>query len=95
VSSGEEEEEDKDEDFLYSALSMSRKLLEERFGQVQVLMDDKSRFQVNGITVLVDHRHGTVECEDPTIKERVELALRRIHTIMFPIPDYYCECCGC
>jgi len=94
VSSGEEEE-DKDEDFLYSALSMSRKLLEERFGQVQVLMDDKSRFQVNGITVLVDHRHGTVECEDPTIKERVELALRRIHTIMFPIPDYYCECCGC
>ncbi|GJQ15495.1 hypothetical protein GpartN1_g7286.t1 [Galdieria partita] len=86
---------DKDEDFLYSALSMSRKLLEERFGALEVIEKDRSRFQVNGTDVIVDHRHGIVECEQQDIKERVELALRRIHTIMFPIPDYFCECCGC
>ncbi|GJD11110.1 Cleavage and polyadenylation specificity factor subunit 3-I [Galdieria sulphuraria] len=89
------EEEEKDEDFLYSALSMSRKLLEERFGALQVIDEDKSRFQVDSIDVIVDHRRGIVECEQHNIRERVELALRRIYTIMFPIPDYFCECCGC
>eukprot|EP00871_Galdieria_phlegrea_P003291 jgi/Galph1/3963/GphlegSOOS_G2615.1 len=86
---------DMEEDFLESALSMSRKLLEERFGNVQALEGEKSSFRVDDVLVIVDHRNGIVECEEESVKERVQFALKRIQTTLFPIPDYYCECCGC
>lgn len=73
-------------------------MLSSRFGSVSLHVEDapsKSRLVVDLFDVVVDHISGEVECEDEKVGERVRLALRRIHAAVFPIPDYYCDCCAC
>uniref|UniRef100_A0A7S3A919 Cleavage and polyadenylation specificity factor subunit 3 n=2 Tax=Rhodosorus marinus TaxID=101924 RepID=A0A7S3A919_9RHOD len=86
-----------DDDYYKRSLEVSRKMLASRFGTVLGVEGDKnkSRLVLDLVEVVVDHHSGEVECEDELIRERVRMALRRIQAAVFPIPDYYCDCCAC
>lgn len=77
------------------ALITSRKLLASRFGPVRtsIKFPMKSRMIIDLLPVTLNHQTGTVECENETIRERVRLAYRRIQAAVYPIPEYFCECC--
>lgn len=76
-------------------LRLGRKLLAARFGPVRRLRHspDKSRIVIDLNEVTVNMLTGEVECRDEALRERVRLAYRRIQSAMFPIPDFYCQCC--
>lgn len=76
-------------------LKLGRKLLAARFGKTHKIKGSpkKTRLVIDLNKVTVDMLTGEVECADETIRERVRLAYRRIQAAMFPIPDFYCQCC--
>ena len=42
-------------------------------------------FSVDGVSVTVRHNDKTIECEDSGLRERVERALRRVETALYPV----------
>jgi len=87
-----------EDSFMGAILNTTRRLLTERFGPVLVDPADGpmiSRLVIDLFEVKIDHGSASVECESEIIRERVRLALQRIQATVFPIPDYYCDCCEC
>ncbi|KAA8490481.1 Cleavage and polyadenylation specificity factor subunit 3 [Porphyridium purpureum] len=82
---------------LNQTLEITRKMLAQVFGPLLVNEDHdkKSKLVVDFFDVEIDHDSGMVACEDPKVRDRVWMALRRIHSVVYPIPDYYCDCCDC
>ena len=76
-------------------LDVERRLLAERFHTVEVVTPTVSRMVLDLWEVRIDHDTGQVTCDDAPIKAQVELALRRIHAAVLPIPDGFCgdACC--
>ena len=82
---------------LEKALEITRNILVQQFGPMIVDKDDptKSKLVVDFFDVTIDHDSGTVVCKDARVRDRVLMALRRTHAVVYPIPDYYCDCCAC
>lgn len=76
-------------------LKLGRKLLAARFGKTHKIKGapHKCRLVIDLTRVTIDMLTGEVDCTNPAIRERVRLAYRRIQAAMFPIPEYYCQCC--
>lgn len=76
-------------------LKLGRKLLAARFGKTHSIkgFPHKVRMVVDLTKVTVNMLTGEVDCADETVRNRVLLAYRRIQAAMFPIPEYYCDCC--
>jgi len=79
------------------AIAAARRMLGARFGAVMETEERPgcSTVVVDLVEAEVEWASGQVRCEDEGVRERVRLAVRRIHAAVFPIPDLYCECCAC
>uniref|UniRef100_A0A7R9Y201 Cleavage and polyadenylation specificity factor subunit 3 n=1 Tax=Prasinoderma coloniale TaxID=156133 RepID=A0A7R9Y201_9VIRI len=61
-------------------------LLAAQFGRVET--DEELRlltFSVDGIAVTVRHNDKSIECEDEGLRDRVQRALQRVETALFPV----------
>ena len=76
-------------------LKLGKKLLAARFGRIRHVKGSphQIRLLIDLTKVGIDMLTGEVNCTDDKLRERVRLAFRRIQAAMFPIPDFYCQCC--
>ena len=76
-------------------LRLGKKLLAARFGRIRQVKESphQVRLLIDLTKVGIDMLTGEVSCTDYKLRERVRLAFRRIQAAMFPIPDFYCQCC--
>lgn len=67
-------------------LAILSALLAAQFGRVETNEELRLlEFSVDGVSVTVRHNDKTIECEDSGLRERVERALRRVETALYPV----------
>ena len=73
-------------------LRLTRRLLAERFGSVEVTGRSETRLVIENTPVIVNHETGEVTCKDTKLRDHIYIVLRRIYSSIYPIPDWFCGC---